>query len=362
MRRLRHLAVGLCLLLAGAGSGRAGELSPAEWLVYLARYVAPEGRVVDTYNQGISHSEGQGYGMLLAVAFDDRVVFDQLWRWTEENLRVRDDRLFAWRWEPAEGGRVTDSNNATDGDLLIAWALLRAGSCWEEPAYVAEAEAILRDVAAKLVATTDYGPVLLPAAEGFERDAAVVVNPSYWVFPALRQFARHGDAELWNGLIDSGLELLRLARFGEWRLPPDWLEVGDGLSLPEGFEPVFGYNAVRIPLYLAWSELPASDELLEPFRTFWASFDGRSPPPATVDLADDGLGQDPLSSGGRAIMALTRFGAARPLSAGAMMPQLRPEDDYYASTLLLLSKLALAEQDAPQKARPESAEPEEDQP
>jgi endoglucanase len=356
------MLVGLCVLLASAGSARAGELSAAEWLAYIAHYIAPEGRVIDTYNQGISHSEGQGYGLLLAVAFDDRVVFDQLWRWTDKNLRMRDDRLFAWRWEPAEGGRVTDPNNATDGDLLIAWALLRAGSFWQEPGYVAEAEAILRDVAAKLVAKTEYGPVLLPAAEGFERGSAVVVNPSYWVFPALRQFAGHADEELWNGLFDSGLELLRLGRFGEWRLPPDWLEVGDGLTLPDGFEAVFGYNAVRIPLYLAWSGLPASAELLEPFRTFWATFDGRSPPPATVDLADGGLAQEPLSSGGRAIMALTRFGAARPLSAGAMMPQLQPEDDYYASTLLLLSKLALAEQYAPQKGRPERPEPQEDQP
>lgn len=360
MRTLRHLAVGLCVLLAGAGGARAGALSAAEWLAYLAHYVAPEGRVIDTYNQGISHSEGQGYGLLLAVAHDDRVVFDQLWRWTEENLRVRDDRLFAWRWEPAEG--VTDPNNATDGDLLIAWALLRAGSCWQEPAYTAEAEAILGDVAAKLIAETDYGPVLLPAAEGFERESAVVVNPSYYVFPALEAFAAHDAAALWTGLIDGGLELLRLGRFGEWRLPPDWLEVGEGLRLPEDFDPVFGYNAVRVPLYLAWSALPESDELLEPFETFWASYDGQSPPPATIDLTDGSVSENPLMSGGRAIMALTRFGARRPLSAAAMMPPLEPDDDYYASTLLLLSKLALAEQDAPRKARPEHAGPGEDQP
>lgn len=343
MGRVQAMVASLAILVASAGGPRAAALSPAEWLAYIARYIAPEGRVIDTYNQGISHSEGQGYGMLLAVAHDDRVVFDQLWRWTQENLAVRDDRLLAWRWEPGQG--VTDPNNASDGDILIAWALLRAGACWEEPAYTAAAEAILADVAAKLVAKTDYGPVLLPAADGFERDAAVVVNPSYWVFPALEAFAAHDGEEVWSELTDSGLELLRLGRFGEWRLPPDWLEVGDGLSLPEDFEPVFGYNAMRVPLYLAWSGSPESDALLEPFRTFWASYDGQSPPPATVDLADGAPGTSPLPSGGRAIMALARFGASRPVSAAAMMPPLEPGDSYYASTLLLLSKLALAEQE-----------------
>jgi endoglucanase len=205
------------------------------------------------------------------------------------------------------------------------------------------------------VVETDHGPMLLPATEGFTRETGIVVNPSYWVFPALQAFAAHDGEDLWIELIDSGLEVLRLARFGEWRLPPDWLELGEELGLPEGFEPVFGYNAVRIPLYLVWSGLPEQDQLLEPVRTFWAGFDGRSPPAATVDLASGELAQHPLSSGGRAIMALARFGTVRPLSTWAMMGQLQPSDDYYASTLLLLSKLALAEQDGPDGGKPDGA-------
>jgi len=40
---------------------------------------------------GISHSEGQGYGMLLAVAADDRPTFDLLWGWTRAQLMLRND-------------------------------------------------------------------------------------------------------------------------------------------------------------------------------------------------------------------------------------------------------------------------------
>ncbi|MEG9529489.1 MAG: glycosyl hydrolase family 8, partial [Hyphomicrobiales bacterium] len=42
------------------------------WRAYRSRFITDQGRVVDTANGQISHSEGQGYGMLLAVAAGDR--------------------------------------------------------------------------------------------------------------------------------------------------------------------------------------------------------------------------------------------------------------------------------------------------
>lgn len=52
--------------------------TPAFWQSYKARFVTAQGRVVDTGNGNISHSEGQGYGMLLAVAANDRETFNDL--------------------------------------------------------------------------------------------------------------------------------------------------------------------------------------------------------------------------------------------------------------------------------------------
>src|SRR5208283_2154939 len=39
----------------------------------------------------------------------------------------------------------------------------------------------------------------------------------------------------------------------------------DSMKLPDGFEPVFGYNAVRVPLYLAWAGIEPA-EYYAPFR------------------------------------------------------------------------------------------------
>ena len=77
------------------------------------RFLAPEGRVVDTNQGGISNSEGQGYGLLLAQAFELIVS------WTASHLAIRQDALTAWRWDP-HAGPDRSGETATDGDLFRA--------------------------------------------------------------------------------------------------------------------------------------------------------------------------------------------------------------------------------------------------
>ena len=113
-----------------------GTLTDADlWRAYKAKFVTDGGRVVDTANAMVSHTEGQGYGLLLAVAANDRPTFERIWGWTRANLAVRNDELLAWRWEPDHRPAVADLNDAADGDILIAWALAEAADAWSEDAY-----------------------------------------------------------------------------------------------------------------------------------------------------------------------------------------------------------------------------------
>jgi endoglucanase len=121
------------------------------WRAYKARFVTAQGRVVDTANGLVSHSEGQGYGMLLAVAADDRDSFERIWGWTRANLFIRNDALAAWRWEPDKRPAIADVNNASDGDLLIAWALVEAATAWPDPSYRVAARRMALDIGRKLV-------------------------------------------------------------------------------------------------------------------------------------------------------------------------------------------------------------------
>ncbi|MBN9058080.1 MAG: endoglucanase, partial [Rhizobiales bacterium] len=73
-----------------------GTVSADDWKTYSDRFVAPNGRVIDDANGDISHSEGQGYGLLLAFAADDRAAFERIWSFTRTELLLRDDGLAVW--------------------------------------------------------------------------------------------------------------------------------------------------------------------------------------------------------------------------------------------------------------------------
>ncbi len=82
-------------------------------------------------------------------------------------------------------------NNASDGDLLVAWALAEAGDFWNDMSYRVASRRIAVEFARKLVLfKTKQGAILLPAVSGFHEDDrgdGPVVNLSYYVYPA---FAR----------------------------------------------------------------------------------------------------------------------------------------------------------------------------
>ena len=122
---------GLAAALPRPAQAAAVASDQAQWLEFRQRFITADGRVVDTGNRNVSHSEGQGYGMLLAEAFDDRPTFNRLLGWTRATL-LRPEGLHAWRFKPGGIG-VDDNNNATDGDLYIGWALLRAAQRWDTP-------------------------------------------------------------------------------------------------------------------------------------------------------------------------------------------------------------------------------------
>src|SRR5258708_31628620 len=115
------LLAAFCLSTATEASGPAGLLQDG-WRPYKDRLVTSEGRVVDNANGDISHSEGQGYVMLIAERLEDRPTFEAVWQWTRSNLLVRGDGLAAWRLTP-QASHGSDHNNPNDGGSLMALAL-----------------------------------------------------------------------------------------------------------------------------------------------------------------------------------------------------------------------------------------------
>jgi len=222
------------------------------WQALKGAFVRSDGRVIDTHT-GVSHSEGQSYAMLVATYVNDQPTFDSVWKWSKDNLRVRGDNLFAWRYVNEGGGSVPDKNNASDGCIAIAWALIRASELWDNPTYLDEAKLILEDVRAKNVVSDSGRFLLLPGTEGFQENGETTVNLSYYLYPAFEVFAEvDSEPEFWRMLIDEGLRLTEDSLLGDQNLPADWITVGDAIRPGDRWDPVFSYDAIRLPLYLFW--------------------------------------------------------------------------------------------------------------
>ncbi|MFK8250175.1 glycosyl hydrolase family 8 [Ancylobacter terrae] len=344
---LRRLLAGLAgLVLAGAAAAQpvATAMIPDDaWQAYRTRFVDPTGRVIDDANGSISHSEGQGYGMLLAFEAGDRATFERIWSFTRTELMIRDDGLAAWRWDPGATPHITDINAASDGDILIALALARAGQAWNEPGYLASARKLARAIGASVVKRDGNRLVLLPGVTGFssaERRDGPILNLSYWIFEAFPVLAALAPETDWAALQKSGLSLLAEARLGPARLPPDWIAAPPGkpVTPAAGFQPVFGYNSLRIVLYLLRAGIKDTGTL-EIFRRSWIVENGGVP--AIVDIPTGNVLTRLTEPGYRmlgASLACALSGTPIPADLRRFEPTL-----YYPSTLYLLSYSMVAE-------------------
>lgn len=329
MKKLLSLIIGGCMTLPVAA---APVITAEEWQSYLDAYVSPEGRVIDTANGNISHSESQGYGLVLAALAEDREGFDRILGFTKTELMVRDDGLAAWRWEPDADPHVTDTNNATDGDMLIAYGMLLAGNAFGDSALVAEATTIVETIGRTMLVSADGLPAILPGGAGFagsdDTGNQPILNPSYWIYEALPRFSELDPVVDWAAVGQTGLELLRRATETPAGIPGDWVVMAAGLLGPApDFPAEFGYNGIRIPLYLMRAGIDPS--YLEPFRAK-ASSAGLF----KIDLAT-GEAIEPINEPGyrliQAAMECVATGQPIPEDLRTFQPT-----SYYAATLQLL--------------------------
>jgi endoglucanase len=331
----------LLLALLAAQTARGAE--PQElWRDYKSGIVSPDGRVIDHYQDKASHSEGQGYGLLLAVAFDDKPTFDRIWLWTKDNLDHREDGLFAWLWGLRKTGAwgLIDPNNATDGDILIAMALLKADRKWGGGDYRARAVETVVAMRKNLTLTHRGRRYLLPSYYGFNHWAGPVVNPSYQIFSAFRLFATVDDRDYWEKMYLDSVDLVARSCLGILCLPADWeILDGDEVILHGDMKPHFGYNAVRTLLYLTTepqASLPkGTGKLLD-------GYEKGGYLPLYVDLEDDTVSLKKASAGmyavyGRAARKAGRVKLADRIMAEAERMIAADKESYYSFTLYLLS-------------------------
>ena len=331
---LRVMALAFSTLASATFGAGAASITSDEWAAYKDRFIEPSGRVVDTANGDISHSEGQGYGLLLAYLAENRGDFDTIWAFTRTEMLLRDDGLAVWKWDPAATPHVTDANNATDGDLLIAYAAALAGRDWRRPDLLAAATMIASALTEGSVEQVAGVVLLKPGNTGFgagDRPDGPVVNPSYWVFEALPVMASLVPGGPWSALSESGRKLISASmKIGPSQLPPDWVSLKAAPTPADGFPQEFGYNAIRIPLYLI--RAGARDRaMLQAFQQNMVDAEGRV---RLVDIKTGQTRQTLDDAGYRAIPALIGCVLDKTSFPGDLT-KFQPTQ-YYPSTLHLL--------------------------
>lgn len=330
-RRLWPAVVAIVLASASVVGGvawvalrpRPGPKSPAT--AFLARYQAPDGRVIRLDQGGDTVSEGQAYAMLLAVGGRDRARFDRAWRWSEQHLQ-RSDGLLSWHWSD---NRVVDPMPAADADLDAAWALSLAADRFRSTGYAAASARIAAGILANETVSAGGRPVLV--AGPWATKSPYTVDPGYLAVPAMDRLATTTHDPRWAALADSSRDIIQRLTDQDGGLPPDWAGVDPSgavwpASPPSSSSPPgFGLEAARLLVWQA-AACPVADH---------AVVAGTHPPPGHPLLV--------VAQAAAASAAGDPRRAGRLLDVAARLDDAEPS--YYGSAWVALGRLLLTSHD-----------------
>lgn len=259
-----------------------------EWDRFASRFVQADGRVVDLTFDQKSTSEGQSYGLFLALVANERTQFDAILKWTSENLAAGQlgNKLPAWHWGKRDDGGwgVKDPNSASDGDLWLAYTLLEAGRLWNAPQYTDTGRKLLGQIRRLEIAEAGAaGPVLLPGAYGFVLDKGRFrVNPSYLPGFMFRYLAHTDPTGPWQRVWDGYLRMAPQI-FKAGVSPDNFVVDSKGVVMPDTErEPSSSYDAIRVYMWAGMSG-PGSAELLKLLSNYAALTRQHGNPPEKVN-------------------------------------------------------------------------------
>ena len=122
------------------------------------------GYVSDIKNHD-ARTEGMSYGLMVAVQFGEKDIFDRLWRWSKKYMQHQDGiRKGYFAWSCRTEGTQNSAGAASDGELYFITALIFASNRWGDNTginYKAEAQNILNCIQPK-----EYTPETRPGGFG----------------------------------------------------------------------------------------------------------------------------------------------------------------------------------------------------
>jgi oligosaccharide reducing-end xylanase len=209
-----------------------------------------------------ARTEGLSYGLMVAVQFDKKEVFDRLWRWTEKYMQHQEgprEAYFAWSVNPKTGEKNAEGS-ASDGELYFVTALLFASNRWGNDSgidYYAKARRILDAMWSKdgtygvrNVLNVEHKQInFVPHDGGYDW-----TDPSYHLpafFEVWAEYADDGHEEFYEACADTARVFLHRATHPETGLTPDYAEFSGAPHSRGRMGDVFRYDSWRVPMNIA---------------------------------------------------------------------------------------------------------------
>lgn len=207
-------------------------------------------------------TEGMSYGLMIAVQFDRKDIFDCLWRWSKKYMQHQEGLLkgyFAWSCQT--DGTRNAQGSASDGELYYVTSLIFASNRWGNSTginYLAEAQNILNCSMQKI---------------GMERVAPLInlehqlitftpdpfggrfTDPSYHIpafYEVWARWAEDGRSEFWRVCARKSREYLHKSIHPVTGLNPDYNNYdGTLLGSKRVIGDAFRFDSWRVPMNIA---------------------------------------------------------------------------------------------------------------
>jgi len=259
---------------------KSSRLLSETWQGYKSYFIQPDGRILRPSEQDTT-SEGQANAMLRAVVMGDRQTFDNLLKWTQDNISRQEkfgDHLLSWHYID---GSVRDGMPATDADIDYAMALVLASQQWKNDSYADVARRSLKDILGKLTVVFKYHRYLLPwiidSPSALEK---IPQNLSYYSPAYFKSFYAFDQDPRWLELVNTSYILLAQAQKSfngavGVGLVPDWVNIDRNgkLSVYDGKSGNFAWEALRVPFRVGidafFNRDPRAIEILSQFSNFF---------------------------------------------------------------------------------------------
>lgn len=207
-------------------------------------------------------TEGMSYGLMIAVQFDRKDIFDRLWRWSKKYMQHQEGLLkgyFAWSCQT--DGTRNAQGPASDGELYYVTSLIFASNRWGNSTginYLAEAQNILNcsmqkigmERVAPLINLEHQLIIFTPDPFGGR-----FTDPSYHIpafYEVWARWAEDGRSEFWRVCARKSREYLHKSIHPVTGLNPDYNNYdGTLLGSKRVIGDAFRFDSWRVPMNIA---------------------------------------------------------------------------------------------------------------